>query len=378
MFCKHCVYVYVLLSKMAAPNQDFDNNLHNLLFINEFYNNDEEVALLFDVERNRDVREQTYDPLWPKLELDELTRAQAFGYFRFDVEDIRLLTIKLGLPEKIVLPSRNTVTGEEGLCMLLRRLCYPNRLFDVEKLFGRPSSTLSLGIKAVVDILYQRHQHRLSDVQQPWLIRRLQTYADTISEMAPLTTCVGFVDGTVRPICRPTHLQRVTYNGHKRVHALKFQSVVVPDGMILDMFGPVEGRRHDCALLRESGLLDRLEELPLDRNGHRFCIYGDPAYPIREQLIPPYRGANLTAAQEAFNRGMSSVRECVEWQFGKILSQFAFLDFKKNLKVFLQPVAKYYLIGALLTNCHTCIYESQTGAYFGLQAPTLNEYLGLE
>ncbi|KAL9977147.1 hypothetical protein ACROYT_G014520 [Oculina patagonica] len=33
------------------------------------------------------------------------------------------------------------------------------------------------------------------------------------------------MDGTVRPIARPGERQRVLYNGHKRVHALKFQSV---------------------------------------------------------------------------------------------------------------------------------------------------------
>jgi hypothetical protein len=37
---------------------------------------------------------------------------------------------------------------------------------------------------------------------------------------------------------------------------------------------------------------------------------------------------------------------------------FAFLDFKKNLKVLLQPVAKYYIVASLLINCHTCLYGS--------------------
>ena len=37
---------------------------------------------------------------------------------------------------------------------------------------------------------------------------------------------------------------RVLYNGHKRVHALKFQSVVLPSGMIAHMYGPV-GKLND-------------------------------------------------------------------------------------------------------------------------------------
>ena len=44
-------------------------------------------------------------------------------------------------------------------------------------------------------------------------------------------------------------------NGHKRVHAMKFQSVVVPNGLIAHLYGSVEGRHHDAFLLLESGLL---------------------------------------------------------------------------------------------------------------------------
>ena len=29
------------------------------------------------------------------------------------------------------------------------------------------------------------------------------------------------------------------YNGHKRVHALKFQAVALPNGLIGQLFGPV-------------------------------------------------------------------------------------------------------------------------------------------
>ena len=47
------------------------------------------------------------------------------------------------------------------------------------------------------------------------------------------------VDGTVRPICRPGEMQRAVYNGHKRVHGLKFQSVALPNGLIANLFGPV-------------------------------------------------------------------------------------------------------------------------------------------
>src|SRR4051812_37404856 len=53
-----------------------------------------------------------------------------------------------------------------------------------------------------------------------------------------------------------------------------------------------------------------------------------------------YLGAVL---QEEFNRRMSLVRVSVEWCFGKVLQYFAFIDYKKNLKVFHQPVGMLYI-----------------------------------
>ena len=49
----------------------------------------------------------------------------------------------------------------------------------------------------------------------------------------PLDNCFGFIGGTVRPlISKPGQNQCVVYNGHKRVHGVKFQSVALPNGII--------------------------------------------------------------------------------------------------------------------------------------------------
>ena len=42
---------------------------------------------------------------------------------------------------------------------------------------------------------------------------QLQVYANAVSvKGSPLDNCFGFIDGTVRPICRPRENQRVVYN----------------------------------------------------------------------------------------------------------------------------------------------------------------------
>ena len=94
----------------------------------------------------------------------------------------------------------------------------------------------------VLDYIYQAHSHRILQWNHQQLSQaNLERFAEVVHRKgAPLNNCFAFVDGTVRPIWRPgTVNQRLLYNGHKRVHGIKFQSVVTPDGMIANMYGPV-------------------------------------------------------------------------------------------------------------------------------------------
>ena len=178
----------------------------------------------------------------------------------------------------------------------------------------------------------------------------------------------------MRPICRPKRNQRVVYNGHKRVHALKYQSVVAPNGLIAHLYGPVEGRRHDSGMLAMSGLLPQLEQHSFSSDGQVLCIYGDLAYPHRLHLQCPFPAARLTQEQQAFNESMSSARVSVEWVFGDIINYYKFMDFKKNFKIGLSSVGKTYSVCALLRNARTCLYGCSTARYFMLEPPSLVNY----
>ncbi|CAC5379978.1 unnamed protein product [Mytilus coruscus] len=195
---------------------------------------------------------------------------------------------------------------------------------------------MSIIINTVLNFVYDAHNHLLYDLNSNWLSHRhLQEYADAIAARdAPLLNCWGFTDGTVRPLCRPTTNQRILFNGHKRVHAIKFQSIVSPNGLVANMYGPIEGRRHDAGLLRESGICGELQTHMTTPTGDIYVIYGDPAYPMTTHIIKPFRGGVISAAQARFNKKMSGVRTCVEWTFGKILTLFALLTIRKLEVVF--------------------------------------------
>jgi len=173
---------------------------------------------------------------------------------------------------------------------------------------------------------------------------------------------------------RPTYNQREVYNGKDRVHGLKYQSLTFPNGLIGNLYGPVEGRLHDATLLRESGILQEVANFT-DVDGRPLVIYGDKAYPLSDQLLTPYRGVGHNNDQRNFNLDMNSARISVEWNFAGVNNNFAFMNYSPNLKLYLQPIAVYYKVSVILSNCRTCLYGNQTSKYFELDPPTIQEYL---
>lgn len=270
---------------------------------------DYEFALLYDANSSREVF-----PYWKfgVFDVDKWDDTECRTELRFAKKDLAGLIEELGFPPKFVCCQRTVCSDVEALCILLKRLAFPCRFSDMVPRFGRNPSELCLIFNTVVDFVYDMHHHRLSDWNQPMLQPpKLQEYAAAIHQRgAPLTNCFGFVDGTLRPVCRPKNNQRILYNGHKRVHGIKFQSVVTPNGMIANMCGPYEGRRHDSTMLQESNMLTELR-LVAWINGEPLCLYGDPAYPLNVHLQTPYRGAHLTNHMVMYNKAMSEVRVSV-------------------------------------------------------------------
>ncbi|ETV89785.1 hypothetical protein H310_15385, partial [Aphanomyces invadans] len=84
-----------------------------------------------------------------------------------------------------------------------------------------------------------------------------------------------------------------------RKHALKYQAVTPPDGIIVHLHGPKPGSRHDAYLLAQSGLVEKLQRV-LVVSGTRYVIYGDPAYGINDVIVSGFNGARLNEHQAEF------------------------------------------------------------------------------
>ena len=185
------------------------------------------------------------------------------------------------------------------------------------------------------------------------------------------------MDGTFVQVQRPTSLQKEVYSGYYRGHGLKFLGVMAPNGLSPFVWGPASGRRHDSAVLTESGLLAQLSALHAAYPGIPYHLFGDSAFPLTANIQVGFKGAHLTQAQKDYNFAMSAVRIAVEWGFGRTANLWKFPagSGPGQRQIYKSASATQYLISALLTNCHACAYGNVVSSYFGVPPPSLRAYL---
>lgn len=264
-----------------------------------------------------------------------------------------------------------------ALAVTIWRLACPTTLIRDRLFWGLAEEKICEIFNLTIEIIYEQWAHLVMELQHDAILPKIEMFCDAVhARGAPLDRCWGFIDGTIRAIARPWRNQRLWYNGWKCKHALKYQAVDSVDGIIRMLWGPMLGRRHDTAMLGESGLMAQLQQWCNDPAGNAYYLYGDPAYQISPWMLTPYKGL-LSPAQQAFNTAMSSVRVTVEWGFGKIVALWPYVDYAKKQQVGLSAagLSKQYAVAGILTNCHSCFYGNSTSKYFGVKPPSLRSYL---
>ena len=131
------------------------------------------------------------------------------------------------------------------------------RYFDSVPQFDWSVTELCLFNNTFVNFTYSRWCYLLSKFNQRWISpNNLERFSNTLYRKGTaLENCWKFIDGKVQVICCPGTNQRVLYNGHKRVHSTKYQTVGVSNGLCGHLIGPFEGKKHDVLMFYESELL---------------------------------------------------------------------------------------------------------------------------
>lgn len=188
---------------------------------------------------------------------------------------------------------------------------------DISPLFNLSYQSISEIIRTTIDIIMVNNAGLLNNLRNlQWLDRnQMMYYSQAVhAKGGAMENCWGFIDGTARQICRPSIDQENYYSGHKRYHCLKYQSILCPDGIIASLKGAYPGRRHDAGIFRESLLYNELEQVAVFGEDHKFRLYGDQAYGLRELLLSPFQGRseNLEPHQQQFNQSMKTLKVSVE------------------------------------------------------------------
>lgn len=238
-----------------------------------------------------------------------------------------------------ILDNRMKISGETVLILGLYAMHWPFTQEHLQYEFGFSNqSVVSRILCAFCEHLLHRYIHLIQadhdDAFSMWInhvnnfVFRVRAEWPNCPEGMEDIGC--FVDGSANYTCRPCQreehselgldTQRGWYNSYYGNHGQKFQGVVAPNGMFLQMYGPVSIRCHDSPLVTRSGLNNKLVWLS-NASGITIKAHGDSAYPRRSHLL---KHSSYRMAQK---------RICVEWAFGKMQQIFAVTDFEAHLQV---------------------------------------------
>jgi hypothetical protein len=328
---------------------------------------------------NFELKEPTFD----FLRCCDKRFAQWFRFSKDEVNTIVGLLINVArFPEVVVTSNRDSAPLRTAFLLMCMKYAWPTRLGTMTEMFGKGTSWISRVVKALRVLMFNAFHYRLRSprcISEEDLLR----FSAAVNRKSGCDVCFGFLDGTVRPVCKPKDAQAELYNGKDRVHALKYQIVSTPDGIIRHIDGPWPGRRHDQHMVTSApwtaglpALQEWLLAHPRTPHGTAYFIYADAGYSTAPGIETPWPDAHFNLEHAAFNDAMCSSRIAVEWEFGHILCYWAAHHMKPQQKVMSnQGIGQVYFVTAFLTNVHACLHPSKTSKYFNVPPPSLSTYI---
>jgi hypothetical protein len=97
--------------------------------------------------------------------------------------------------------------------------------------------------------------------------------------------------------------------------------------IIINVCSGEAGSIHDACMLRRSPIYEQMQTKPVMFPGDTHII-GDPAYPIKENLLVAFKNnGRLTRREDKYNRALSAARSCIERAFALLKGRFRRLKF---------------------------------------------------
>ena len=340
------------------------------------------------VPRERFVR-HTFASMELELQRFGIDCSSRFRFQSFD--QLRRLAKGFGFPEgEIICKKGYRATAEEIILISLTRLSFPCRWEDMYERFpGRKAQAMQIFFYYFLDFMCNNWGYLLVNNMEYWLPHLEQSKNAIEKKLANLhhvdwrlrfqpgefKYCC-FIDNTIIAFSRPggvmeegeagervpEELQEAFYSGWKRLHGMKFETVILANGMDLTVFGPETVRHNDLFMKGASKVEERFKALQQGR-ALFLKIFGDSAY-IDTDTVGTGGG-----------RGMASVRETIEWSYKDLKVLWKYCDYRHVLKIRKQPVAKIVFVCMLLRNAHVTMCGGQGGEFLDMAPPTFEEWV---
>jgi hypothetical protein len=181
------------------------------------------------------------------------------SHFRFaNLADLKRLASALDWPDVVitrptVAGTCYTVDGLSALGVVLKRLVFPGRIVDILRLFRLSWSPAKLS-RVVMTSLLWLHDRFASKIHfdekalrdpvthEIWLAAIVAQGGRLFGPNGQYyRNIIGFVDGTEFGISRPGQEENAFYSGWKRHHCLRYQGIMMPDGVLYSFYGPFRG-----------------------------------------------------------------------------------------------------------------------------------------
>ena len=273
----------------------------------------------------------------------------------------------------------HVMNGEMGMIIFLKWLSHHERLTDLQNHFDVEYSQISRLVTYVYHWLDDRWRHVIEE-NMDFFVPRFQLYNDRFCAKYEEVhghvphprweDVAGVIDGTKH---RSTANFEANYNGHKKYTCLAYMVVTAMDGMIMNLYGPMSGRRNDMALQNHSQINAQMQNAQI---GHptEYTLASDKGF-YNETHMKPMMTEPLTPEQEQANHEFSSMRVAVEWDIGRVESTFTRVSHWHQMKLRNMALGKLYRAAVILLNVKTCLEGNSTSLYFGCPVPSLAEYL---
>ena len=228
-------------------------------------------------------------PLLPDLclDLNAMSTNDCLGYFCFNKDQIKQICCRLPFPEVWKTPYRDRVFLVEAVCLLLRRLLYPNWWRDLEQQFGRFHPALShifwdFGDKLLCLVIR-------NVIFYPVTAEKCESYSNAFANAGafPELNLIASLDGKKQMTCRPTNNQHTQYCRHKKGHGFKYQTLETPDELLLNCTYANNGWHGDRFIYRVSNIKEFWQNHAV-LSQYRMLV--DCAYPTDEVLCTVQEG----------------------------------------------------------------------------------------